>query len=83
MQRSAYAEAISHITRALELLETLPDTVERAQRELVLQITLGRALRVTKGAAALDTGRAYTRTRELCQQVGEAPQLMMTLDEHF
>ena len=83
MQRWAYAEAIRHLTTAVEILKTLPDTVERAERELVLQLPLGRALRVTKGAAALETGRAYTRTRELCQQVGEGPQLMMMLDEHF
>ncbi len=29
-QRSAYAEAISHLTKGLELLKTLPDTPERA-----------------------------------------------------
>ncbi len=42
VQRSAYAEAISHLTAALELLKTLPDTVERAQQEIVLQLTLGK-----------------------------------------
>ena len=31
-QRSAYAEAISHLTRALELLPDLPDTPERPSR---------------------------------------------------
>jgi predicted ATPase len=30
--RFAYAEAISHVTTALALLETLPGTVERTQR---------------------------------------------------
>jgi predicted ATPase len=35
-QRSAYVEAISHVTRALELLTTLPDTPERMQQELRL-----------------------------------------------
>jgi class 3 adenylate cyclase/predicted ATPase len=79
MQRSAYAEAISHVTTAVELLETLPDTVERAQRELALQITRGRALAVTQGAATPETIRAYARARELCQQMGEAPQLFWAL----
>ena len=37
VQRSAYAEAIGHVTTALDLLRTLPDTLERAQQELVLQ----------------------------------------------
>src|SRR4029450_11865548 len=49
VQRSAYAEAISHVTTALDLLRTLPDTIERGRQELVLQTTLARAWRVTKG----------------------------------
>ena len=34
VQRSANVEAITHLTTALELLNTLPDTRERAQQEL-------------------------------------------------
>ncbi len=49
VQRSAYAEAISHLTTALELLKTLPDTPERARQELTLQIALGVLLQATKG----------------------------------
>jgi predicted ATPase len=78
-QRWAYAEAISHVTTALELLETLPDPVERAQKELALQLTLGRALGPTKGNGSPEVGRAYARARELCQQVGETPQLFAAL----
>ena len=33
VQRSAYAEAIGHVSTALELLKTLPDTGERRQQE--------------------------------------------------
>src|SRR5882672_4011668 len=39
-QRSAYVEAISHFTRGLELLEAQPETPERTQQELALQIAL-------------------------------------------
>ena len=56
MQRSANAEAISHLTTALELLKTLPDTPERTQQELTLQITLGVPLMATKGFAAPGSG---------------------------
>src|SRR5215813_12901419 len=42
-QRSAYVEAISHLTKGLELLKTLPDTPERVQHELTLQLALGDA----------------------------------------
>ena len=79
VQRSANAEAISHLTTALELLKTLPDTPERAQQELTLQIALGPALMATKGYAAPEVEKAYTRARELCQQVGETPQLFPVL----
>jgi class 3 adenylate cyclase/predicted ATPase len=79
VQRSANAEAINHLTTALELLKTLPDTPERSQQELALHITLGAPLMATKGYAAPEVGKAYSRARELCQQVGETPQLFPVL----
>ena len=48
-QRNAHQEAISLLTKGLELLKTLPDTPERTQQELTLQIALGSALIATKG----------------------------------
>jgi class 3 adenylate cyclase len=44
VQRSAYVEAIQQPTTALELLTTLPDTRERAQRELTLHLNAGLAV---------------------------------------
>jgi predicted ATPase len=79
VQRSANAEAVSYLTTALELLKKLPDTPERKQRELTLQITLGVPLVATKGHGAPEMEKAYTRARELCQQVGETPQLFPVL----
>ena len=58
VQRSANAEAITHLTTALELLKTLPDTPERTQQELTLQITLGLPLIATKGYAAPGSGKS-------------------------
>src|SRR4029434_3770549 len=75
VQRSANAEAISHLTTALELLTALPDTPERTRQELLLQITLGPVLMATKGPAAPEVERAYTRARALCQPLGETTQL--------
>src|SRR5262249_51839608 len=49
---SANVEAISHLTTALRLLETLPDTAERAQRELALQVSLDAPLIAIKGWAS-------------------------------
>ncbi len=75
LQRSANIEAISHLTKGLEVLKTLPDTPHRAQQELVLQTTLGPALMASQGFTAPGVEAAYHRARELCQQAAEIPQL--------
>jgi class 3 adenylate cyclase/predicted ATPase len=77
--RSAHVEAIGHLTKGLEVLKGLPDTLTRAQQELLLQLTLGLALIATKGQAAPEVGRTYNRARELCQQVEDVSQLFRVL----
>jgi predicted ATPase len=47
--RSANVEAVAHLTKGLALLKTLPDTPERAQQELTLQLAMGTPLIFTKG----------------------------------
>jgi DNA-binding winged helix-turn-helix (wHTH) protein/predicted ATPase len=71
IRRFAYQEAVGLSRRGLELLARLPDTAERAYRELCLQLTLGVPLIATEGYATPDAGSAYLRARELCQQLGE------------
>ncbi len=78
-QRSASAEAISHLRQGLELLLTLLDSPERSQQELGLQIALGAPLMATKGPASPEARQAYARARELCEQLGETPQLFPVL----
>jgi predicted ATPase/class 3 adenylate cyclase len=77
--RSAMAEATSHIHSGLELLATLPETPERAQQELTLHLILGPALIASKGWSASETEAAYKRAADLCQQVGNTPQLFPVL----
>ena len=77
--RSAYLEAISHLTTGIELLKTLPETPERTQQALTLYIALGAALLMTKGQAAPEVEHAYIQARALCQQVGETPELVPVL----
>ena len=79
LERSANLEAISHLTKGLEVLKTLPDAPQRLQQELDVQTTLGPALMATRGNGAPEVGHAYARARELCQQVGETPQLFPVL----
>ena len=79
IQHCANAEAINHLTKGLELLNTLPDTPERAQQELLLQTTRGAAFVAAKGYGTPEVGEAFGRARELCQQVGETPLLLPSL----
>jgi predicted ATPase len=79
VERSANVEALSHLSRGLELLATLPDTPACAQQELDMLTILGPALIDTKGQAAPEVLQAYARARQLCQQVGETPQLFQVL----
>ena len=78
-QRSANVEAESHLTTGIRLLLSLPDTPERAQHELSFQLALGPVLAATKGPGHADTESAYTRAHELCQQLGDTPQLFPVL----
>jgi predicted ATPase len=78
-ERSAYVEAISHLTRGLELVQALPDGPERILQELDLRIALGSALMATRGYAGREVEETYLRARELCGQAGETPQLFPVL----
>jgi predicted ATPase len=78
-QRSANAEASTHLTTALGLLQTLPDTPTRTRDELSIHLDLGVALITTKGFAAPEVESAYAQARALCQQIGETQQLFPVL----
>src|SRR5438094_1282514 len=76
IERSAHVEAIHHLTRGLEVLTTLPETAERLQQALTLHLALGVPLVATKGLGAPEVEHVYTRALDLCQQVGDTPQLL-------
>jgi predicted ATPase len=69
MQRSAHADAFGSLSAGLNLLQKLPDSPERIQRELLLQLALGRAFSAVKEFAAPEVELAYARARELCEQL--------------
>ena len=74
VQRSANPEAISHLTTALDLLFTRPETPERAAQELTLRLALGPPLAATQGYTVPEVARHYARTQALCAQLGDTPQ---------
>jgi predicted ATPase len=55
-RRNAYHEAIAALTKGLALLTTLPDTPERTEHELALQLTLGQLLSAVRGRTAPEVG---------------------------
>jgi predicted ATPase len=75
---SANQKAIAHFYKALTL-KTLPSTAERDRQELALQIALFAPLAGAKGYADPETGKAYARAQELCEQVGEPGQVFLAL----
>jgi len=75
MQRSAYADALSNLTSAIGLLQKLPDSPERIQRELSLQLAIIPASIPVKGWGSPEGERATTRALELCEQLGNPPEL--------
>jgi tetratricopeptide (TPR) repeat protein len=79
VERSAYVEAISHLTNGLAVLKDAEDMQDRSRHELTLQITLALALHASRGQAAPEVEQAYARARELCEQAEDTPQLFRVL----
>jgi class 3 adenylate cyclase/tetratricopeptide (TPR) repeat protein len=75
-QGSAHAEAIGHLTRGIELLETLPKTPERNRQDLQLRVAVGVPLLAVKGHGDPEVERAWARARELCEETTDAPELL-------
>jgi predicted ATPase len=74
LRRYANQEAIDHLTKGLELLRTLPTTLDRNQQELDLLLVLGPALTTLKGYGALEVEQIYRQARALCRHVGDPSQ---------
>lgn len=79
LQLSAYEEAIAHLNRGLTLLETQHDSLEHAREELNLQLSLAMALQGAKGVHSMEVENVYARARELCQRIGNIPQMVQVL----
>ncbi len=78
-QINAHREAVQLAERGLEAVRKLPETPERDERELGLQLTLGFSLQSVLSWAAPEAGAAFNRTRQLCQQMGDDPLLFAAL----
>jgi predicted ATPase len=79
IRRFAYREAVGLARRGLELLTKLPESTERAEQELCLQLTLGMPLVATEGYASPAVGKAYLKARDILQRLGETPDISEVL----
>jgi class 3 adenylate cyclase/tetratricopeptide (TPR) repeat protein len=78
IERSAHAEAIGHLMRALELLEPVTDTAQR-QVALELEVLLGQAMIGGRGYAAPETQKTYLRAKALFDDWTEPAQKFAVL----
>jgi predicted ATPase len=77
--RSANLEAIAYLSHGFELVATLPETPERLDEELRLQIAIGGPLIATKGYAVPEVERTYSRASALCDQLDRSAELFPVL----
>jgi predicted ATPase len=81
-ERYAHKEAIAHLTRGLELLRSLPESVDNAREEVRLQNALGISLTATRGPAP-EMLAAYLRARELAERIGDTRQAYAAVWGHW
>ncbi len=79
-ERSANVEACEQLGRALGLIDrTLAAGRSRDELELDLNLSLAACLIAAKGYSAPETERTYARALELCERIGETPQIFPVL----
>jgi class 3 adenylate cyclase/tetratricopeptide (TPR) repeat protein len=79
MARYALPEMVSHLHRGLGLLSSLPDSAETRQRELLLQVALGRGLIDQVGSANEEGHAAFLRAHELSVELNNTEFLLPIL----
>lgn len=79
LRLSANEEAITHLTQARILLQSLPENEERQRLELDLCLLVGPALMANRGYTAPQVLEIYSTAHKLCQIVGTVSQQLQTL----
>ena len=79
MAASANADAITHLTKGLELIASLAELSERISREIDFRLALGPPLTAIRGYGSVEAQAAYARAKELCAGAGDTPELFRSL----
>jgi class 3 adenylate cyclase/tetratricopeptide (TPR) repeat protein len=69
--RSANLEAAGQFQRALEALESLPETLERKRTKLEIQLSLGLCFIAVRGYSSDETRRSFELAHSLCAELDE------------
>lgn len=81
--RFAHRVAIEQYTRAIDLLSSLEESKELHARELSIRMSMGSLLSSVEGYGAIDVRANTARVRQLCDKVGESPQVYMALFQQW
>lgn len=79
LRLSAYREALGHLEGGLELLAALPEGSGRDEQELAIQVLRSMVLKATRGLTSPEVKQVYDRARELCQRLGDRPEMAQVL----
>jgi class 3 adenylate cyclase/tetratricopeptide (TPR) repeat protein len=69
--RSATTESVTHFTKGMEALGSLPESPQRDRQELRFRLALGPALIATRGFNNAEAEASYRRALTLCDRLGE------------
>ena len=83
MSRGALPQAIRDFESGLELLKPFPAGTPRDSMHLQLLSPLGTAYIAARGYAAPEVGPIFAEARELCERIGQAPQLFAVVWGNF
>jgi class 3 adenylate cyclase/predicted ATPase len=83
MSRGALPQAIRDFESALELLKAFPSGAEHDELELQILNPLGTAYIAVRGYAAPEVGPVFVHARELCERIGQPPQLFAVVWGNF
>jgi class 3 adenylate cyclase/predicted ATPase len=78
-QRSGSRESLAYFRNGLELLRSLPETVERKREELDLLLMLGPATMTLAGYGAREAQELYQQARVLCGELNDNTKLFPVL----
>ncbi|HMF24068.1 MAG TPA: AAA family ATPase, partial [Pseudolabrys sp.] len=74
IEHSANAEAIGHLTRARELLKSVPESAERRRAALALEVMLSQAMIASRGYTAPESREILLRARAIIDDSTDPPQ---------